>query len=59
MQHYADALCVPLVDGETVLGAIHVYLDRAGSARADFDFAISLGQHHHRGADPRACANEL
>ncbi len=42
LQHYADALCVPLVHEDTVLGAIHAYLERGGFRHSDFDFAISL-----------------
>ncbi len=40
LQHYADALCVPLVAGGVVLGAIHVYLERGRFRQSDFDFAI-------------------
>jgi Nif-specific regulatory protein len=39
---FADALCVPLVRGRKVLGAVHVYLDRGRFRQLDFDFAISL-----------------
>src|SRR5262249_27005169 len=42
LQHFADALCVPLLQGETVLGAIHVYLEQGRFRQSDFDFAISL-----------------
>jgi two-component system, NtrC family, response regulator HydG len=42
MQHYADALCVPLVHEDKILGAIHAYLERGGFRQGDFDFAISL-----------------
>ncbi|HEX4149762.1 MAG TPA: sigma 54-interacting transcriptional regulator [Pirellulales bacterium] len=42
LEHYADALCVPLVEGDSVLGAVHVYLDRGRFRQAQFDFAISL-----------------
>src|SRR5262249_46161214 len=41
-QHYADAVCVPLVHEGTVLGALHVYLDQGRFRQSDFDFAISL-----------------
>lgn len=41
-QHYADALCVPLVSAATVMGAIHVYLQRGRFRQSHFDFAISL-----------------
>jgi Nif-specific regulatory protein len=42
LEHYADALCVPLVVGESVLGAMHVYLDNGRFRQPQFDFAISL-----------------
>src|SRR5262249_55094996 len=42
LEHYADALCVPLVHGETILGAIHVYLEHGRFRQSDFDFAISV-----------------
>jgi two-component system, NtrC family, response regulator HydG len=40
--HYADAVCVPLVNQGATLGAIHAYLDRGRFRQMDFDFAISL-----------------
>jgi transcriptional regulator with GAF, ATPase, and Fis domain len=42
LQHYADALCVPLIHDGTPLGAIHVYLEHGRFRQMDFDFAISL-----------------
>jgi two-component system, NtrC family, response regulator HydG len=42
LEHYADALCVPLVHGEAILGAIHVYLEHGRFRQSDFDFAISV-----------------
>lgn len=42
LEHFADAVCVPLVsDGET-LGAIHVYLQLGRFRQSDFDFVISV-----------------
>lgn len=41
-EHYADALCVPLVSSSTVLGAIHVYLQQGRFRQSHFDFTISL-----------------
>jgi Nif-specific regulatory protein len=41
-QHYADALCVPLVNGAQVLGALHIYLQQGRFRQSQFDFAISL-----------------
>jgi Nif-specific regulatory protein len=42
IEHYADALCVPLVGGGKVLGAMHVYLDHGRFRQSHFDFAISV-----------------
>ena len=42
LQHYADALCVPLMFEGKVLGAVHVYLDHGRFRQSQFDFAISL-----------------
>jgi Nif-specific regulatory protein len=41
LQHYADALCVPLVHRGIVLGAIHLYLERGRFRESHFEFAIS------------------
>ncbi len=42
LEHYADALCVPLVHDTNVLGAIHAYLGHGHFRQSDFEFAISL-----------------
>lgn len=42
LDHYADALCIPLIRDRRTLGAIHAYLDQGRYKQADFDFAISL-----------------
>jgi transcriptional regulator with GAF, ATPase, and Fis domain len=42
LDHYADALCVPLVSDHATLGAVHAYLDQGRFRQSDFDFAISL-----------------
>jgi two-component system response regulator HydG len=42
LEQYADAICVPLVNEETILGAIHAYLEQGRFRQSDFDFAISL-----------------
>ena len=41
-EHFADAMCVPLVNNRATLGAIHLYLDQGRFRQSDFDFAISL-----------------
>ena len=47
LDHYADAICVPLVSRErkenrVTLGAIHVYRQQGRFRQSDFDFAISV-----------------
>src|SRR5262245_19817524 len=42
LEHYADAICVPLVHDATTLGAMHVYLEKGGFRQTDFDIAIPL-----------------
>jgi Nif-specific regulatory protein len=42
LQHYADALCVPLMGEAGALGAIHVYLEQGRFRQSHFDFAISV-----------------
>src|SRR5205085_6788507 len=41
-QHYADAICVPLVHEATTLGAVHIYLEKGRFRQSDFDVAIPL-----------------
>lgn len=40
----ADAICVPLVSDETVLGAIHLYLDTGQYQSWHYDFAVEVAQ---------------
>ena len=42
LEHYADALCIPLIRDEATLGAIHLYREKERFRQSDFDFAISL-----------------
>ena len=42
LQHYADALCVPLLDEGKTIGAIHLYLDKGRFRQNDFDVAIPV-----------------
>jgi two-component system response regulator HydG len=42
LRHFADAICVPLVDAKTTVGAIHLYRERGGFAQSDFDISISV-----------------
>jgi Nif-specific regulatory protein len=41
-EHFADAICVPLVHDGRTLGAIHVYLEKGRFRQADFDVSIPL-----------------
>ena len=41
LEHFADAVCVPLSQDKMTLGAIHIYLERGRFSQADFDFSIS------------------
>lgn len=42
LQHFADAICVPLVQQGKTLGALHVYLEKGGFRQGDFEIAIAL-----------------
>ncbi|HTM52972.1 MAG TPA: sigma 54-interacting transcriptional regulator [Pirellulales bacterium] len=42
LEHYADALCIPLVFQDKLLGAIHAYLEHGRFRQSDFEFVISL-----------------
>jgi Nif-specific regulatory protein len=42
LQHFADAICVPLIHTGKTLGAIHLYLEEGRFNQSDFDFAIPL-----------------
>ena len=42
LQHFADAVCVPLVSEGQTLGAIHVYLQQGRFRQSDFDFVIAV-----------------
>jgi len=42
LQHFADAICVPLIHTGKTQGAIHLYLERGSFRQSDFDFAIPL-----------------
>jgi Nif-specific regulatory protein len=41
MRHYADAICVPLIDGHKTIGAIHLYREKEVFQSYGFDFAIA------------------
>ena len=42
--HFADAICVPLIDGEKTLGAVHTYLEKGRFNDSDFEMAVSLSR---------------
>jgi two-component system response regulator HydG len=42
LDHFADAMCVPLVHETTTLGAVHLYLERGRFTQGDFDISIAL-----------------
>jgi len=39
---FADAICVPLLEGEKPIGALHLYSRKVKFQRRDFDFAIAV-----------------
>jgi two-component system, NtrC family, response regulator HydG len=41
MRHYADAICVPLIDGVKTIGAIHLYREKEVFQSYAFHFAIA------------------
>jgi Nif-specific regulatory protein len=42
LQHYADAICVPLIRDEATHGAIHLYTEKKRFRRSDFEVAVSV-----------------
>ena len=42
LQHFADALCIPLLNEGTLRGAIHVYRDQGRFTQSEFDFSVSV-----------------
>ncbi|MEK6246660.1 MAG: sigma 54-interacting transcriptional regulator, partial [Planctomycetales bacterium] len=42
VQHFADALCVPLFHEGALRGAIHVYRENERFDQGDFDFSVSV-----------------
>lgn len=42
LSHFADAICVPIINNKHTLGAIHLYLERGRFRQSEFDFAISV-----------------
>ena len=40
--HFADAICVPLVQEGKTLGALHLYLEQGRFRQSDFEIAIAL-----------------
>ncbi len=48
LQHYADAVCVPLIHSGAPMGAIHVYLEQGRFRQADFRVRDFAGQYRGR-----------
>ncbi|MEK6238244.1 MAG: sigma 54-interacting transcriptional regulator, partial [Planctomycetales bacterium] len=44
LQHFSDALCVPLVFVDRLLGVLHVYTRKGSFTQRDFEFTVSLGR---------------
>lgn len=42
LEHYADAICVPLLNEGRAIGAIHLYLEKGSFRQPDFEVAIPL-----------------
>ena len=42
--HYADVICVPLIQDKVTLGALHVYKERGRFQHGDFDVAIHMAR---------------
>ncbi len=42
-QRFSDAICVPLINDKSVIGAIHLYRDESRYTQDHFEFAISAG----------------
>ena len=57
--HYADAVCVPLVNNGATLGAIHAYLDRGPVSANRFRVCHFARQYHGRRAGAGPASNAL
>lgn len=44
LRQYADALCVPVIQDNQTVAAVHTYLGQGSFRDIDFDFAISVSQ---------------
>jgi len=42
LQHFADAICVPLMHQATLRGALHIYREIDGFSQDDFQFVVSV-----------------
>ena len=42
MQHFADAICIPVIRDTTMLGALHLYRERGRFQQSDFEVAMSV-----------------
>ncbi len=44
LSHYADAICVPLINHQRLLGALHLYRENHAFNELEFDFAIAASR---------------
>jgi two-component system, NtrC family, response regulator HydG len=44
LRHYADGICVPLVGGKKMLGALHVYLEEGRFETSDFNLVCKVSR---------------
>ncbi|MDA1053324.1 MAG: sigma 54-interacting transcriptional regulator [Planctomycetota bacterium] len=42
LQHFADAICIPVIRDATMLGALHLYRERDRFRQTDFEVAMSV-----------------
>ncbi len=42
LQHFADAICIPLLHEDVLLGALHLYLAKGRFRQRDFEVAVSV-----------------
>ncbi|MCA9122525.1 MAG: sigma 54-interacting transcriptional regulator [Planctomycetaceae bacterium] len=42
MRHFADAICIPAIRDNTMLGALHLYMERGRFKQSDFEVAMSV-----------------
>ncbi|SRR6056297_337942 len=43
-ENWSDAICVPLLSGETSMGVLHLYREQSRFRESDFELAVSAGR---------------